>query len=79
VGCSHAGKKTLSDDQPAPHHDEERATQLRSFVVLAFIIAFVAALVWTVNAFRDSNRRIECLEAGHRDCVPLDTAARGRP
>jgi len=51
---------------------------MQSFVALAFVAALVVILVLLVNAFRDNNRKIECLESGRRECVPLDTAAKGR-
>ena len=64
-------------DKPQIDHHEDRASQYRSLLTLVFVAAFVALSVWLVTAFRAHNRTIECLEAGHHDCIPLDTTARG--
>ena len=64
-------------EQPAGDPlDGERASEFRSYVSLAFVALLVAAAVWLVNSFREHNRTIECLEAGHHDCVPFDTTAK---
>jgi hypothetical protein len=62
-----------------PNHDlhaGERASELRSYVALAFAAILVAGAVWLFNSFREHNRTIECLEAGHHDCVPFDPSAK---
>jgi len=69
----------MTDELPGGSDDSEHASEFRSYVALAFVAVLVAAAVWTVNSFRAHNRTIECLEAGHHDCVPLDTADRGAP
>ena len=68
----------MADDSPDDHHGDERASTFRSYVALAFVAVLVAFAVWLVNSFREHNRTIECLEAGHHDCVPFDTTARDR-
>jgi negative regulator of sigma E activity len=67
----------MADDSTDNQRDEESASAFRSYVALAFVAVLVAAAVWLVNSFREKNRTIECLEAGHHDCVPFDTSAKG--
>jgi hypothetical protein len=62
---------------PQDEIDDERAHVNRSYVALAFAAILVIALVWLVKAIKENNRIVECMTAGHHDCVPLDTSARG--
>lgn len=69
----------MTHEAPAGGHDSESASEFRSYVALAFAAVLVAAAIWLVNSFREHNRTIECMEAGHHDCMPLDTADKGSP
>ena len=72
------GSARMSTPTPDEQHAADRESEFRSYVALAFVALAVAAGIWLLNSFREHNRIIECLEAGHHDCVELDTAARGR-
>ncbi len=67
----------MTNDAQHIQHDDESASVRRSYIALAFIAVLVVAGVWLVNSFREHNRTIECLEAGHHDCVPLDMSVKG--
>jgi hypothetical protein len=64
----------LSTDGP---YDDELAGVRRSYVALAFAALLVVALVWLVKAIKENNRVVECMAAGHHDCMPLDTSVKG--
>ncbi len=67
----------MTNDTPELDHDEERASEFRSYVGLALAAVLVIGAVWLVKSFREHNRLIECYESGHHDCAPLDTSAHG--
>ncbi|MGH7653136.1 MAG: hypothetical protein ACREN6_00605 [Gemmatimonadaceae bacterium] len=68
---------TPDEDPGANPFDEELHDVRRSYVGLAFAAILVIALVWIVNAIKESNRIVACEASGHHDCVPLDTSVRG--
>ena len=81
VNQPHGSVPRMTDHPPdeasdAPY-DDELGSVRRSYVALAFAAILVAALVWLVNAMKENNRVVECMAAGHHDCVPLDTSAKG--
>jgi hypothetical protein len=65
-----------AQDNPRQHG---HANVRRSYMALAFVAVVVVVGVLLARSFREHNRTIECLEAGHHDCVPLDTTERGAP
>ena len=67
----------MTNDTPDIDHDEERASEFRSYAGLALAAVLAIGAVLLVQSFRAHNRIIECYESGHHDCVPLDTSARG--
>jgi hypothetical protein len=67
----------MTNDTPESARDEDRKNEFRSYAGLALAAVLVILAVWLVNSFREHNRLIECYEAGHHDCAPLDTSARG--
>ena len=67
----------MSDEIPDNELDDERASEFRSYVALAFAAILVVALVWLVKAIKENPRVVECMAAGHHDCVPLDTSVKG--
>jgi hypothetical protein len=67
----------MDAEAPQDEHDDERAHVNRSYVGLAFAAILVIALVWIVNAIKESNRIVACETSGHHNCVPLDTSVRG--
>jgi hypothetical protein len=69
----------MRDGIPDDQLDHERASEIRSYVALAFAAILVVALVWVVKALKESNRIVACETTGHHNCVPLDTAVRGAP
>ena len=77
--------RSVTNDVPNDVPNEEQlrldedASVRRSYIALAFVAAIVISGVWLVKSFREHNRTIECLEAGHHDCVPLDTSVKGTP
>lgn len=67
----------MDADVPQEGYDDEHGGVVRSYVALAFAAILVVALVWLVKAIKENNRIVECMAAGHHDCMPLDTSARG--
>lgn len=70
--------------RPAPpraRRDVDDATDYehRHFVNLvaaAFLLAMMAAIVWTVNSLQNFEELQLCFEAGHRDCLVIDSHPR---
>jgi hypothetical protein len=62
-----------------PQHDPDRKNEFRSYMALLFAAVLVIGGIWLVTAMNAKNKTIECLEAGHHDCVPLDPNDRGAP
>ena len=67
----------MTDDPQDIDHDAEHASEMRSYMALAFVAVLVAGAIWLFTSFREKNKTIECLEAGHHDCIPFDTSAKG--
>jgi hypothetical protein len=69
----------MSDDQhePPPSPDQEardrRATNIFLLVAAAIL---VGVGVWLANAMSDARKADECMSAGRRSCVPIETAPR---
>jgi len=67
----------MDAEMPNEEYEDERGGVVRSYVALGFAAILVVALVWLVKAIKENNRIVECVAAGHHDCMPLDTSARG--
>ncbi len=58
----------MTNDTPELDHDEERASEFRSYVGLALAAVLVIGAVWLVKSFREHNRF-----ESYRDCRRLQT------
>lgn len=65
---------------PDPGHQRGKPrrgfTDLELTAIILGVILFAAVVYKGLDAFVTSSRVLECMEAGHRNCVPLET---GRP
>ena len=61
--------------------DEAERRRMRENLAAALIIALLLGMgYWLIDELRASAHVTACLEAGHRNCVPLDAhSAQGRP
>ena len=69
----------MSDDQheppPSPEQQarDRRATNIFLLVAAAIL---VGVGVWLANAMSDARKADECMSAGRRNCVPIESAPR---
>lgn len=56
---------------PADDFDD-RLRMKQNFAALAVIIAIVVLGSWLIDSLRAYSRVQMCIEAGHRNCVPVD-------
>ncbi|HTR76933.1 MAG TPA: hypothetical protein VMH39_02445 [Gemmatimonadaceae bacterium] len=68
----------MTQEEDRKRREEDRLDALRNYAVLAFVAVLAATLLWLVGAFQKTNQRNVCIEAGHHDCMPLDTSDKGR-
>jgi hypothetical protein len=59
---------------PLQRYDEEedRMRMRENLAAAIVIVVLVASGFWLIDHLRTSARIAACVEAGHRDCVPLD-------
>jgi hypothetical protein len=65
--------KHRAGDNGDNHDDHDRT--LENLIVLVVIVVLVVAGVWLIERIIEGDRIERCLEAGHRNCVPLDIDA----
>jgi len=51
---------------------DDRLRMRQNMAVLAVTIAIVVLGTWLIDSLRYYSRQQTCIEAGHRNCVPLD-------
>jgi hypothetical protein len=71
---SSAIKKDAPIIDPVRHFEaEEDRRRMQQNLAAALIIVFlIASGIWLIGHLRMSARIAACVEAGHRNCVPLD-------
>jgi hypothetical protein len=52
--------------------DEDRIRMRQNMLVLLVIVAIVGLGSWLIDSLRYYSRIQTCIEAGHRNCVPVD-------
>lgn len=57
---------------PIADDDEDRVRMKQNFAALAVIIGIVVVGSWLIDGLRTYSRIQMCIEAGHRNCVPVD-------
>jgi hypothetical protein len=67
----------MPDEIPDFSHEDEDASVTRAYYTLAFVAIIVIVGWWLADSFSEHNKRLECLAAHRRNCVPLDTSERG--
>jgi len=72
-GPSAQGTKTTSRDPVRQLEDAQDRRRMQQNVAAALIVfVLVGAGLWLIDHLRTSARIAACVEAGHRNCVPLD-------
>jgi hypothetical protein len=67
----------MADGASEPSQHDEDASVTRAYYTLAFVAIIVIVGWWLADSFSEHNKRLECLAAHRRNCVPLDTSERG--
>jgi hypothetical protein len=62
-----AGRARDADDV-----EEDRLRMRQNLAALAVLIAIVVLGSWLIDSLRTYSRIQTCIEAGHRNCVPID-------
>ena len=64
---------TPADARAHPADDlEDRVRMRQNMAALLVIVAIVGAGSWLIDSLRHYSRIQTCIEAGHRNCVPVD-------
>ena len=67
-----ATKNALRDPMRELEDEEDRRRMRQNVAVAIIILVLVGAGFWLIDHLRTSARIAACVEAGHRNCVPLD-------
>jgi hypothetical protein len=62
------------DGDDGNNHDDDHRT-VENLIVIIVIVVLIVAGVWLIERIIEGDRIERCLEAGHRNCVPLNTVA----
>ena len=65
-------------DNNEHHEDDDREIQRQNLMAFAFVAVLTLLAIILVDGFRQQVRMQECLEARHRDCIPLDIEPSGK-
>ena len=60
------------NDEHNQHDHDDSEIQRQNLIALAFVTVLTVFGIWLVDGFRKHVQLEECIEAGHRNCVPLD-------
>jgi hypothetical protein len=77
-------RRVRAGDKPIVHplrhfdDEEDRRRMQQNLAAALVIIVLVASGFWLIDHLRTSARIALCVEAGHRDCMPLDLQDTGR-
>jgi hypothetical protein len=72
-------KDALRDPVRHLEDEEDRRRMQQNVAAAVIILMLVGAGIWLIDHLRTSARIAACVEAGHRNCVPLDLSEmRGR-
>jgi hypothetical protein len=55
--------------------DDEDARQRANLIMLLAALILVVGGVWLLIKFRESSQTLDCIAAGHRNCVPIEIPA----
>jgi hypothetical protein len=69
---SQAKKNALHDPVRQLEDEEDRRRMQQNVAAAIIILVLVGAGFWLIDHLRTSARIAACIEAGHRNCVPLD-------
>jgi hypothetical protein len=58
---------------------EDRLRMRQNLAAIAVIVAIVVAGAWLIDNLRHYSRLQACLEAGHRNCLPLEAKYQPSP
>jgi hypothetical protein len=58
---------------------EDRVRMRQNMAALAVAVAIVVLGTWLIESLRTYSRIQTCIEAGHRNCVPVDHKYQPRP
>ena len=71
-GSSQATKNALGDPVRRLEDEEDRRRMQQNVAAAIIILVLVGAGFWLIDRLRTNARIAACVEAGHRNCVPLD-------
>ena len=64
--------KPITDPMRQFEDEEDRRRMRQNLAAAVVIILVIVSGFWLIDHLRTSARIAACVEAGHRDCVPLD-------
>jgi hypothetical protein len=67
-GC----EKPIADPLRHFEDQEDRRRMQQNLAALAVVLLIIVSGFWLIDHLRTSARIAACVEAGHRNCVPLD-------
>src|SRR5262245_48442689 len=67
------GPVAPASSAPATDEAEDRLRMRQNLAALAVIVAIVVLGTWLIDSLQYYSRLQTCVEAGHRNCVPLET------
>lgn len=62
--------------EPRDRHDDERHKQRQNMLVLVAVVLLLGCGLWLVDQLLEGRRMQNCIEARHRNCVPLELPPR---
>jgi hypothetical protein len=64
---------------PAVDEAEDRLRMRQNLAALAVIVALVVLGAWLIDSLQHYSRLLGCIEAGHRNCLPLEAKYQPSP
>ena len=71
-GSAPATINTAHDPERHLDDEEDRRRMQQNVAAAIIVLVLVAAGFWLIDHLRTNARIAACVEAGHRNCVPLD-------
>jgi len=67
----------MGDERPSlPENGESESSQWVALAAIAFLALLVAGGLWLAGSLSDANSKLECLESGRTNCVPISAPIR---
>lgn len=72
LAAGRANDRPITDPLRQMEAEEERRRMQQNLAAAVVILFVIVAGYWLIDHLRTSARIAACVEAGHRNCVPLD-------